>query len=78
MDQGFFEFIKRYVGNPYKDEVVLKIIVSSVILLDVAKEHILKIGKNRYLDFAHQRNQFGTLCDKTELEKLEKSRLVTK
>ena len=52
------KLIQRCDGNPYKNGLILKNIVSSAILPDVAKEHILnfaKIGEKRYFEFAAER-----------------------
>ena len=56
--------IQRCDGNPYKNGLVLKNIVSSAILPDIAKEHILnfaKIGEQRYFDFVSERLQSTSL-----------------
>ena len=72
------KFIQRCDGNPYKNGIVLKNIVSSAVLPDVAKEHILnfaKIGEKRYSDFVSERvEHIPQIClghfYKTEVEKL--------
>ena len=58
------KFIQRCDGNSYKNGIVLRNIVSSAILPDVAKEHILnfaKIGEKRYSEFASERLQSTSL-----------------